>query len=189
MPSAVSRDWSDILRQTLARYDEPLLRRVAARLIKPRNQWPTEELVTRCAATTADVTVIDRRLGELDAAGRRLLALIGHSRQPLWNMGNLVELLVALGEEDGLAPVLTLLEAGLLYPLLVEVGAWSGDRAPTGVQANGPVRRKAVRSFEQWLAFAGPENLQVFAHPLAMARAVGEDLGLGECPGVVTATG
>src|SRR4051812_10599445 len=57
------------------------------------------------------------------------------------------------------------------------------------MQANGPARPKAVRSFEQWLAFAGPENLQVFAHPLAMARAVGEDLGLGECPGVAEVTG
>src|SRR5437588_1720389 len=198
MPSAAPRDWSDILRQTLTCYDEPLLRRVAARLIKPRNQWPADELVTRCAATADDITVIDRRLAELDAAGRRLLALLGHGRQPLWNMGNLVELLIALGLEDGLAPVLALLEAGLLYPLLGDEGARSGDRAPTGgdraptggsVQANGPARPKAVRSFEQWLAFAGPENLQVFAHPLAMARALGEDLGLGACPGVVEVAG
>src|SRR5262245_10490008 len=182
MPSAEPRDWSDVLQQTLARYDEPLLRRVAARLIKPRNQWPADELVARCAATAADVTVIDRRLGELDAAGRALLALLGHSRQPLWSMGNLVELLIALGHEDGLAPVLALLEAGLLYPLLAD--------GPLGAaQANGPARPKAVKSFEQWLAFAGPEHLQVFAHPLAMERAVGEDLGLGACPGIVETTG
>src|SRR5262245_34715892 len=122
MQSAEPRDWSDILRQTLAHYDEPLLRRVAARLIKPRNQWPADELVARCAATSTDVTIIDRRLAELDVAGRRLLTLIGYSRQPLWNMGNLVELLIALGQEDGLAPVLALLEAGLLYPLLGDVG-------------------------------------------------------------------
>src|SRR5437588_8946918 len=138
MPSAAPRDWSDILRQTLTCYDEPLLRRVAARLIKPRNQWPAAELITRCAATAADITIIDRRLGELDAAGRRLLALIGHSRQPLWNMGNLVELLIALGQEDGLAPVLALLEAGLLYPLLIEVEGRSGDRPPTGVSGDRP---------------------------------------------------
>src|SRR5439155_23801478 len=167
MPSAAPRDWSDILRQTLARYDEPLLRRVAARLIKPRNQWPADELITRCAATASDITVIDRRLAELDVAGRRLLAVIGPRRQPLWNMGNLVELLLALGQEDGLAPVLALLEAGLLYPQLADVGGRSPDRAPTGVQVNGPVRPRVVRSFEQWLAFAGAENLQVFAHPLA----------------------
>src|SRR5215470_7890981 len=182
MQSVASRDWSDVLRQTLARYDEPLLRKVAARLIKPRNQWPTVELVARCAATAEDVTVIDRRLRELDDAGRRLLALIGHSRQPLWAMGNLVELLIALGHEDGLAPVLALLEAGLLYPML------AGDRLGS-VQTNGAARTKAVKSFEQWLAFAGPENLQVFAHPLAMTRAIGEDLGLGECPGIVEVNG
>src|SRR5207248_1337907 len=85
------------------------LRRVAARLIKPRSQWPADELVARCAATANDITVIDRRLRDLDPAGRQLLALVGHSRQPQWGMGSLVELLIALGHEDGLAPVLAVL--------------------------------------------------------------------------------
>jgi Helicase conserved C-terminal domain len=176
MFSAEQTHWPDVLRRTLLRYEEPLLRRVAARLIKPRNQWPTEELVDRCAATAADVTVVDRRLRELAPAGRQLLALIGHSRQPVWALGNLVELIISLGHEDGLAPVLELLEAGLLFPFLPE------EHGPR-VESNGVPRPRALKSFEQWLAFAGPDNLLVFAHPLASRRAVGEDLGLGTCPG------
>ena len=167
--------WSDVLRRTLLRYDEPLLRQVAGRLVKPRNQWPADDLIERCAATTSDVTTIDRRLHDLEPAERRLLALIGHSRQPLWGLGNLVEMVICLGQDDGLRPVFALLEAGLLYP---DLGAETPEPA-----------RKRLKSFEQWLAFAGPEKLRVFAHPLAMARAVGEDLGLGECPGQVDVSG
>src|SRR5438132_1627928 len=59
---------------------------------------------------------IVRRLAEIDPACVQLLALIGRSRQPYWRVGNLVELLVALGHADGLRPVLALLEAGLLFP-------------------------------------------------------------------------
>src|SRR5439155_24967888 len=43
--------WSEHLRSTLERYDESLLRRVATRLCKPRNQWPADELIERCLAT------------------------------------------------------------------------------------------------------------------------------------------
>ena len=39
--------WSDVLRRTLARYEEKLLRLVATRLVKPRNQWPAADLIDR----------------------------------------------------------------------------------------------------------------------------------------------
>jgi hypothetical protein len=184
MVLAEPSSWSDVLQRTLERYDEPLLRRVAGRLIKPRNQWPVAELVERCAATAGDVTVIDRRLRELEPADRQLLALIGHSRQPLWGLGNLVELLASLGHQDGLRSVLSLLEAGLLLPFL------GLERAHQGVSGNGPsLKQRSIKSFEQWLTFADPENLRAFAHPLAMTRAIGEDLGMGECPGRVEVAG
>jgi hypothetical protein len=156
--------WPGLLERTLRRYEEGLLRQVAGQLLRPRNQWPVDELVARCVATTADITIIERRLKELEPAERRLLAAIGHSRQPLWPLGSLVELMLALGVEDGLKPVFALLQAGLLFPLL------------PGIETTS--KRAALKSFEQWLAFASPHGLQVFAHPLAMERAVGEDLGL-----------
>ena len=93
--------WSELQRRTLTCYDAALLRQVAARLVKPRNQWPAEELIERGAAILSNPAVIDRRLQDLTPAARQVLALISHSRQPCWNLGNLVELVIALGHGDG----------------------------------------------------------------------------------------
>jgi hypothetical protein len=161
MPIPDPAYWSDLLRCTLAAYDEPLLRQVAARLAKPRNQWPVADLIDRCVAAVENPAVLDRRRADLDADARRLLALIGHSRQPTWDLGNLVEMLLALGCPDGLQPVFALLQAGLLFPRLPE-----GGRPPR------------IKSFEQWLGFPGASGLSVFTAPLIASRAVGEDLGL-----------
>jgi hypothetical protein len=159
--------WTEQLRRTLACYDEPLLRQVASRLVRPRNQWPAEELIERSLAITANPAQLDRRLQELEPASRKVLALIGHSRQPAWSLGNLVEMLFALGHTEGLQPIFALLEAGLLYPLL---------HLPVEPSGNGKV---TVRSFDQWLGQAGAGGeLRVFAVPLVARRVIGEDLGL-----------
>jgi hypothetical protein len=165
MPVPDSDPWSDRLRRTLTRFDEALLRQVAGRLIKPRNQWPVAELIERILATVGNPAVIDRRLKELEPASRQVLACIGHSRQPRWDLGNLVELVISLGHPDGLKPVLDLLEAGLLYP-------------DAGPEADGKAANPRIKSFEQWLAFPGGGGLPVFAHPGVAVRAVGEDLNL-----------
>jgi hypothetical protein len=162
--------WTDRLKETLQRYDPALVRAVAARLVKPRNEWPVEELIERCAAAPANTPVIDRRLKELDPAARRVLALLGHSRQPRWRLGSLLEFLAALGHAEGPRPVFTLFEAGLLYPDL-------------------PDDVTRLRSFEEWLGQASAVGFTVFAHPQVAARALGEDLGLPECPGTVTEAG
>lgn len=162
--------WDERLRLTLEAYDEPLLRGLAAKLFKPRNQWPADELIDRTLATIGNAPVIDRRLNELDPAERRVLALIGHSRQSIWGLGNLVELVIALGHADGLPPILHLFESGLLYPVL-----------PDGVAR--------LRTFEQWLTQAGTTNLRVFAPPQVTARALGEDLGLPDLSAEAPAPG
>src|SRR5262249_52173657 len=108
-------------------------------------------------------------------------ALIGHSRQARWTVGSLVELMVALGEADGLQPVMAVLEAGLLYPELIPL---SSDEAELRSRAR-------LKKFEQWLgASNGSRQPAVFAHPAASARAIGTNLGLPACPGAVAlATG
>src|SRR5215213_17439 len=156
--------WLDRLAEALRRYDEPLVRKVAVRLARPRNQWPVEDLIDRCLDVVNNPPVLDRRIGELAEASRRLLAMLGHSRQPAWALGNLVELAMAAGEADGLAPVIDLLEAGLLYPLLPP--------------AEG--RRGRFVSFDHWLGTAGSGGapLAVFSPPQIAGRAMGVDLGL-----------
>jgi hypothetical protein len=161
--------WSELQRHTLASYDEALLRQVASRLIKPRNQWPVADLIERGTAATSNPVIIDRRIQDLTPPARRVLALIGHSRQPFWNLGNLVELTIALGHGDGLQPVLELLEAGLLYPCL---------KGATAAPSSNGVSSRKLKSFEQWMAAPGPAGLLVFCPPAIAARALGEDLGL-----------
>src|SRR5436309_3473096 len=73
MPATDPVYWSEHLRRNLQLYDEPLLRQVAGRLIKPRNQWPAADLIKRMAEAAENAAVIDRRLAEASPAGRQLL--------------------------------------------------------------------------------------------------------------------
>jgi hypothetical protein len=150
-------------RQSLHRYDEGLLRAVTGRLIKSRIQSDAGDTVERMLAALANPVSVDRRLRELPVAARRLLALVGHSRQPRWRVGALLTLLAALGHAEGLAPVLTLLEEGLIVPDLPE---------------SGP----PLKDFEAWQNQAGLADRTVVAYPLVAQRARGDDLGLPEPP-------
>ncbi|MCI0680713.1 MAG: helicase-associated domain-containing protein [Gemmataceae bacterium] len=151
--------WLEPVARTLRSYDEALLRRVAARLCKPRGQWPVDELLDRCLETLANPTALDRRLKELEPAARQVLALIGHSRQPRWAVGSLVEMLTALGHGDGLTPVQDLLEAGLLFPIVPE------PIAP---------HKTRLKHFEVWLGHSPAP--QVEAPPAVTQRALHEKL-------------
>jgi hypothetical protein len=163
MPDA-EPDWSDRCREALARYSEPLLRSVADRLARPRTKQPADELLDKAVATLSNAPVIDRRIKEQPVAARKLLALIGTSRQPRWKVAHLITLLAALDHNEGFAPVQTLLEAGLLYP---ELGA---DAPP-------------LTDFTTWLGAAGMNAATVFAHPGVALRARGEELGLPDLSG------
>jgi hypothetical protein len=164
MPWIDPTPWSELLARTLAGYGEELLRQVAARLVKPRNQWPAEELIARGVETIGNAAVVDRRLKDLGPAEGKLLALIGHSGQPRWRVVHLLEMLAALGHAEGLEPVLQLFQAGLLYPIGIE-----------------PPPR--LKNFEQWLGQAAATDFEVFAHPQVTGRALGEDLGFPTLPG------
>lgn len=166
MPIPDPEFWSALLRRTLQSYDVNFLREVTSVLVRPRNQWPAEELIDRAVGTVVNPAVIDRRLKDLEPGGRKVLALIGQSRQPCWTMGNLVEMVMALGHDDGLQPLRDLVNAGLLYPTSPLIVA----------SAEAPVPR--LRSFDQWLAGGNAEAMLLFAHPQVAARAIGEDLGL-----------
>ncbi|HMF11206.1 MAG TPA: helicase-associated domain-containing protein, partial [Gemmataceae bacterium] len=162
MLAASPDNWSTFLRQALQRYSDALLRRVAARLLKPRNEWPTEELIERCLAAIENTPLIDRRLQELDAGSRRVVAAIGFSRQSRWRLGSLVELAIALGATDGLQPVLELLEAGFLYPLtnsrVTGFAAWIGQTAGTAWVFAPPVMAGRARA-EQFTFADAPHGV------------------------------
>src|SRR5262245_42523064 len=158
-PNPDHDDWSARCRAALARYDEPLLRSAAAKLIRPRANQPADELLDKSAATLTNPPVIDRRVRDLPEPTRKLLTLIGLSGQPRWKVGHLLTLLTALGHNDGFTPIADALAAGLLYPEL------SADAPP-------------LDDFTTWLGGAGVMSAEVFAHPAVAARARGEELGL-----------
>ena len=161
-------DWSERARAALSGYSEPLLRAVAARLVKPRANQPVDDVLDKLVGTLTNAPVIDRRVRELPPECRKLLALIGLSRQERWKVGHLLTLLAALDHAEGFAPVQTLLETGLLFPEL-------------------PPTSPPLADFAAWLGASGVLSAVVFAHPAVSVRSRGEDLGLpdlaGELPG------
>src|SRR5262249_5283514 len=99
---------------------------------------------------------------------RRVRALIGLSGQPSWKVTYLISMLAALGHAEGLLPIQTLFEEGLLYPIRKQNG-------------------KSLVSFQQFLAGGSVDSWQVFAPPQLTQRALGEDLELPELPSVTPA--
>ena len=103
--------------------------------------------------------VIDRRLRDLSDPSRKLLGLIGLSRQQGWRVGQLLALLSALGQEEGYSPIEEALKAGMLFPDL-------------------PEEYPPLDDFTEWLGIGGALATEVFAHPAVAVRARGEELGL-----------
>jgi hypothetical protein len=151
--------WTDRLETALSGYSADLLRQIAARLLKTRNQWPSDELIERIRDANSNAPVIDRRLKDITPAARAALALIGLSRRPDWKAGHLLTMLHALGHADGTAPIQVLFEEGLIYPL-----------RPSG--------SPRLQNFTHWLSTETGSGLRFFAHPAVTSRAKGEDLGL-----------
>ncbi len=167
MPPPQDADvWSLRVQAAFGRYAEPLLREVAARLVKARTAHPADELADKCFQTLMNPPVIDRRVKDLPVAARKLLTLIGLSRRPTWKVGHLLTLLAAVGHSEGLTPVLTLLDMGLLVPDFAD--------------APGP----EVTHFEAWLGANGTLLARVSAHPAVAARARTEPLDLPVLPTV-----
>lgn len=156
-PNAELDAWSNQIHSALSQYAEPLARQVAAKLVRPRTNQPLEELLEKAVGTLGNPPVIDRRIKDLSAAARKLLALIGLSRQPRWKVGHLLSLLAALGHAEGFTPIQESLESGLLVP---------------------DVHGEPLSDFAAWLGASGTLAATVFAHPVVAARARSEDLEL-----------
>ncbi len=162
-PATAIEFWTDRVRDALGRYAEPLLRTVMQQLLKPRNQWPVDDLIERGLSTLSNAAVVDRRLSELSPASRKLLAVIALSRQPAWQVGHLVAILATLDHAEGLTPILALLQEGLAHPDL-----------SAGI--------RSLKQFEEWLGPTGIMTARLFVHPSITSRASGFDLGLPALP-------
>ena len=67
--------WNDQVRTTLEGYEEGLLRQIAVRLFRPRNQWPVDELIERTLSTLGNIPVLDRRIKDLSLPCRQVPGL------------------------------------------------------------------------------------------------------------------
>ncbi len=92
--------WAARADNTLKCYREELLRKVAAKLIRPRAMWTADELRERMTAALDDPVTMDRALRNASPAARQLLRLIDLSQQPVWRLQSLADLLAALGHAD-----------------------------------------------------------------------------------------
>ncbi len=184
MSPAVSDNWTAQLREYLSLYHEPLLRQVASRLIKPRNQWPTEDLIDRMVETVTNAPVIDRRLKEQPPPARQLLALIGYSGQNRWFVGSLIELVISLGHGDGWEVVNNLLESGLLFPELFSARIRAGEETSTLAESEGASSDSTnrLKAFDTWLTHSEPSQLMVFCPPDVTRRALGEEIDFPDWP-------
>src|SRR5207244_9473220 len=136
----------------LARYAEPLLRSIAGRWQRLRNQWTGDEVRERLQEALTDPVAVDRTLKTVSPTARRLLRLMAIARQTHWRLRALADFLAVLDPGEGVAAVRELLDAGLLYPQLAE--------------RSGP-----LASISTWLTQAATQPLAVVAVPLAAARA------------------
>jgi hypothetical protein len=152
-PPADADAWDQRVRDALSRYAEPLLRRAAGSLFKIKIGQPADDLIDKSAETQTNAPVIDRRVRDLPDPARKLLALVGLSRQPRWKVGHLIGLSAAVGHADGFVPVRTLLDAGLLFPELRPA--------------------EPIADYDHWFGTVGLAAM-VFAHPAVAARARGE---------------
>ena len=159
-----AEDVLQIARAGWERYAEPLLREVMQHLLKPRNQWPPEELIDRGLSTLTNAAIVDRRVQDLPPAARKLLAVMGIARLSRWRVGQLIAVLATLGHAEGLTPILDLLKAGLAQPIFTH----EGD-AP-------------VAEFEQWIGLGAIDKAEIFVHPAVTARASEVDLELPTLP-------
>ena len=141
------------VRAVLRRYDEVLLRDVTRRLLKPRNQWPVEELIEKSIQMLNNPVSIDRKLRELPPAALGLMAMLGFAGLTSCTMSDLLSLLRLLDNDDSLGPVTALLDQGLIFTDLPDVGSFK------------------LKSFEDWYGSAPAYACGMAFHPAVMTRA------------------
>jgi hypothetical protein len=144
--------WTVRTRNALAGHEEALLRRIGDKLLRLRNRPILPELIDKLLAFVANPVAIDRRLKGLPGEARELLALMHMSRQPLWQITGLLELLSCVSDADGMGVLGELFEQGFLLPL---------------DDSSHPKRK----GFQDWLSRGSSSHHRLFAHPMVAERA------------------
>ena len=169
-PIADDADWSSRCRDAMACYAAPLLREVAAKLVRPRANQPIDELLDKAVGMLTNPPVIDRRIRDLPEPPRKLLAIIGLSRA------------------DALE--------GWSSP---RAASRTRPRRRLRADRNGAPSRAALSlfvsqflrhstDFTEWFGGVGMAAAEVFAHPAVADARRGEELGLPDLSEATTNT-
>lgn len=136
---------------SLERYSEPLLRSVVDHLAKPRTKLSADELVEKVVDCLGNAIVIDRRIQDRSPGSKVALLAASRSRQPRWQVGQLITIAATMGHAEGWQSVVELLQNGLVVPdqprlPIPDFDAWFA--AAGGLRATvlipEPVRRRAA---------------------------------------------
>ncbi len=148
----------DSIRQTFEHYNLVLRRSVLSALVKPRQPLELDDLAEKAISVMVNPPMIDRRLRDVPSVSRKVLAIMAITRNYRWPIGDLLQVLVTLGHHEGLSPIQTLLEAGLLYPDL-NLG-------------------QSFNTFDELATSAESLRRQVFTVPEIASRAIREPMDL-----------
>jgi hypothetical protein len=155
-------------------YAESMVREVASRALKPRQKLPVAELREKLLTWHTNPPQVDRRLREVSAEARTLLAVMHVGKRQQWRLGALLEIVSTFRgvtpdslTTDGLKVVEELVVNGLLVPVADE-------------------SRPKLGSFAEWLSFGQPQQYRVWVASEVMARAAEQWEALPELKTVKT---
>ncbi len=140
----------------LQNYHPELVRSIVTRLLRPRSQWPNEELIQRWVQSLDNPVVIDRRLKELGKSAHTVLWFSYFFQRTWWDLNLVLTMLASLGYEDSLQGIESLFQSGFLLPIR------------QGNTANQP---PILNHFQQWLSEDAIQNGRFFLHPSLIMRA------------------
>lgn len=163
MAASSSDEWeSSAVAAAWEGYTESFLREVAGRALKTRQKQPVAELRQKLHTWHTNPPQVDRRLREVSAEARTLLAVMHVGKRTQWRLGTLLEMVSTFRgltpdtlTTDGLKVVEELVLHGMLIPI-----------------ANAD--RPKVSSFAEWLSVGQPQQYRVWVAPEILSRAAGQ---------------
>ena len=193
--------WSQCCREVLERYPEEQLRALAMRLTgrMPRQDHTT--VIQAIVTAQSNPPLIDRCLRKVRPEVRLLLSVMARCRKPVWDRGQLLTILAALGVYDGPAILKEALEYGLVFPWVWSHSAGEGLRpeasiaprdttrtvpsSPAGHGSEPSIPPSAQHADETnpWLEIMGGLVTRVFLHPAVGERVRSRSLPLPDWEG------
>ena len=180
--------WPKCVAEAFDRYGEDLVEVVSTNLLKPRANLPREIVKEKALEIFSNPVILDRRILGMEASAQMLLEVAAKSQKTVWFMGNLVEIVLALGWKDGVGAVVNLLESGLAYPVFAlnqtpTVSPNFLETTEIDLDSPPPVLAKPhktikYQNFIHWVSSPGALGHHLFIVPNVLQRMIGREPNL-----------